>query len=152
RSNKVLVLAHANHRRRTIPRCHDLVWLINGDYRKRKNAGEFLDGPSHRFFQGRPVPVSVTRKVLLYEMSDNLGVGFSCELMAFFGELSLKGEVVFDNPVVYNHNPARAIPMRMRILFAGPAMGGPAGVANSIGAVKRLLTDDILEIAQFAFR
>ena len=40
--------------------------------------------------------------------------------------------------------------MRMGVLFRGPAMRGPAGVANAVGAVQRLQANDLFQIAQLA--
>jgi hypothetical protein len=41
--------------------------------------------------------------------------------------------------------------MGMGVFFGGTAVRGPAGVADAIGAVKRLLADDFFQIAQLAF-
>src|SRR6266581_1344602 len=41
--------------------------------------------------------------------------------------------------------------MRMRILLGGAAMSGPARMSNAVGAVQRLETDGLFEIAQLAF-
>jgi hypothetical protein len=39
----------------------------------------------------------------------------------------------------------------MRVLFTGAAMGGPAGVANAVGAINGIVPDDLFEVAQLAF-
>src|SRR5438874_2163653 len=49
------------------------------------------------------------------------------------------------------YNLAGAIAMRMGIFLGGAAMGGPAGVANAVGAVERLEANDLFQIAQLAF-
>src|SRR5581483_925643 len=43
-----------------------------------------------------------------------------------------------------------AITVRVGVLFSGAAMGGPAGVTDSINAGKRLRLDSLFQVAQFA--
>ena len=92
------------------------------------------------------------QEILLHQMGDDLGIGFGAELVAFFDELALQGEIVLDNAVMHDHDAAGAVAMGMSILFAGAAVRGPAGVANAIGAVEGLCADDFLQVPQLAFR
>src|SRR5579862_5216721 len=90
-------------------------------------------------------------QVLFDEMGDDLGVGLRAELVTFFDQLLLQAKIVLDDAVVHDDDLARAIAMRMGILFRGTAVGGPAGVADAVGAVERLQADDLFQIAQLAF-
>jgi hypothetical protein len=58
--------------------------------------------------------------------------------VAFFNQLLLELKIIFHDAVVHHHDLAGAVAMGMGILFRGPAMRGPAGVANPIASVERL--------------
>ena len=51
-----------------------------------------------------------------------------------FGDCSSRFEleVVLDDAVVDDDDPARAVAMRVRVLFGRPAVRGPAGVAEAV--------------------
>ena len=83
-------------------------------------------------------------------MSDDLGIRLGNERVSLSHQLLLEGKVVLHDSVVHHYDASCAVAMGMRILFRGAAMRGPARVANSVGAVHRLLTDDFFEIAQLA--
>ena len=55
------------------------------------------------------------------------------KLVALVRQLVLELEVVFDDAVVHHHDVARAIAMRMRVLFGGAAVRGPARVPDAVG-------------------
>src|SRR5262249_52137855 len=57
---------------------------------------------------------------------------------------------VFDDSVMYDDYPPGAITMRVRILFGGTAMSGPAGVPHAISPIQRPQSDGFFEIAQFS--
>ena len=76
---------------------------------------------------------------LLDEVGDDLGVGLGDELVALGGEFALQVEVVFDDAVVDDDDAAGAVAMGMGVLFGGPAVRGPAGVADAEGAVEGML-------------
>ena len=90
-------------------------------------------------------------EIFLDQVGDDFGVGFGDELVAFVDELSLQRQVVLDDAVVHHHDASGAIAMRMRVLFGGPAVRGPAGVADAVGAVERLQADGLFQVAQLAF-
>src|SRR5271168_2324771 len=50
---------------------------------------------------------------------------------------------------MHHHDPAGAISVRMGVLFGWPAVRGPAGVADAIGAMQRMLPDHLFQVAQF---
>ena len=78
----------------------------------------------HRFFQ-------VAAEVLLDQVGDDLGVGFSAEDVAFGFQLMLERQVVLDDAVVHHHQVALAIAVGVSILFGGAAMRGPPCVADA---------------------
>ena len=83
-------------------------------------------------------------------MRDHFGVGFGAKFVAFVDELLFQGDVVLHNAVVHHHDLAGAVAVGMRVLFGGTPMGGPAGVADAVGAVERLEADDLFQVAQLA--
>ena len=92
----------------------------------------------------------VTGVVFLDEMGDNFGVGFGDEIVALRAELVLQREIVLDDAIVDHDDVAGAIAVRVRVLFGGTAVRGPAGVADAVGAIHGIGTDGFFEIAQFA--
>ena len=89
--------------------------------------------------------------ILLDQVGDDFGIGFGGELVAFLDQLLLQGDVVLDDAVVHDDDLAGAIAMRMGVFFGGAAVGGPAGVADAVGAVERLQADGFFQVAQLAF-
>src|SRR5258707_1365155 len=71
--------------------------------------------------------------------------------MSFFHQLLFERDVILDDPVVHHDNFSGAIAMRMRVLFRGTSVSGPASVSDSVSAVERLQPDDLFQIAQLAF-
>jgi hypothetical protein len=79
---------------------------------------------------------SAARLISLDEVGDDFGVGFGDEDVALGDELGLEGEVVFDDAVVDDDERAGAVAVGVGVLFGGAAVGGPAGVADAVGAVE----------------
>ena len=73
------------------------------------------------------------------------------KLVAFFDQLLLQADVVLNDAVVHDDDLAGAVAMRMSVLFRGAAVGGPARVADAIGAIERLQADHLFQVAQLAF-
>ena len=59
-------------------------------------------------------------------------------------------KVILDDAVVDHHDVARAIAVRVRILFGGTSVRGPARVADAEGAFDRSGADGLFQVAQFA--
>jgi len=70
--------------------------------------------------------------------------------MSFTGELFFESEIVFNDSVVDHDDPAGAIPMRMGVFFRRTAVSRPARVANSVGPIEGIETDQVFKVAQFA--
>ncbi len=62
----------------------------------------------------------------------------------------LELEVVFDDAVVHDDEGAGAVAVGVGVLFGGAAVGGPAGVADAVGAVDGRFCDDGFEVAELA--
>ena len=65
-------------------------------------------------------------------------------------KLLLERQIILDDAVVHHHDVALAIAMRMRVLFGGTAVRGPARVADAVTAVHRILPDGLFQVAQLA--
>ena len=83
-------------------------------------------------------------------MGDDFGVGFAGEAVALGDELLLESQVVFDDAVVHDDERARAVAVRVGVFFGGAAVGGPAGVADAVGAVDRVVAENEIEVAELA--
>ena len=79
-------------------------------------------------------------------MRDDLGVGFGHKLVALRGEFALQLQIILDNAVMHNDDPPRAIPMRVRVLFRGPSVRGPAGVPDAEAAINGLLAQNLFQV------
>ena len=86
---------------------------------------------AHRGFQ-------VAVQILLDQVRDDFGVGLGDELVALGLKLLLERQIVLDDAVVHHHDVAGAVAMRVRVLFGGRAVRGPARVADAVGAVERI--------------
>ncbi len=64
----------------------------------------------------------------------------------------LSCEVVFDDAVVHDDEGSGAVAVGVGVLFGGAAVGGPAGVADAVGAVDGRGGDDGFEVAELAGR
>ena len=142
--HEVFVFAQADHHRRAIARGHDLARVLGGENRQRVDAVQPLDGLAHGVFQRAAV------HVLLDQVGDDLGVRLGDELVAFLFQFVLQLDVVFDDAVVHDDDLALAVAMRVGVFFGGPAVRGPARVAEAVDAVDGMLADGLLEIGQFA--
>ena len=91
-------------------------------------------------------------KLILDDVGDDLGVGFGEEVVALGDELVLEREIVFDDAVMHDDEGAGAIAVRVGVFFGGAAVGGPAGVSDSVSAVHGLVAEDSLKVAELAGR
>ncbi len=144
RRHKVLVVADPDHHRRSRARGHDLIGIGPRNHRQREHAGDLLDGRAHGFFQ-------IAVEVFLHQVRDHFRVRLGLENMALGLEELLQGQVVLDDPVVHHHHVALAIAVRVRVLFGGPPVRGPARVPDAVRPVHRVHADGVLEVAQLAF-
>src|SRR5213594_2561653 len=88
----------------------------------------------------RPSPT-----MTLDQVSEHLGVGLGPERVALAAQAVLDLEVVLEDSVVDDDEVAAAIGVGVRVLVRGPAVGGPARVADPERARHGALTQDPLE-------
>ena len=86
----------------------------------------------------------------LDEVRDDFRVGFSDELVPLALQFVLQIEIVLDDSVVHDDNLAGAVPVRVGVLFGGPAMGGPPRMPDAIFTADRMAVDDVFEAREFA--
>jgi hypothetical protein len=93
------------------------------------------------------------------QMRDDLDVGLGGEVRADGLELLLELHVVLHDPVDHDVHPVLGVVVRVRILFADPAVGGPAGVADAgrggrsqHGDAAAVVCDDRLQRCEVAHR
>ena len=89
-------------------------------------------------------------QVLFNQVGDDFGVGFRAKLVAFLDQFPLQGDIVLNDAVVDDNNLAGAVAMRVSILLSRATVGSPAGVADAVGAVERIETDHLFQVAQLA--
>ena len=121
-----------------------LFGIVGRDQHQREQAAHVEQRPPHRVLE------PVVFHLALDEVRDDLGVGLGDEGVSFLLELLLQIEVVLDDAVVDDDDPAGAVAVRMRVLFGRPAVRRPARVADAVLAVERLGRDHFLEPRQLA--
>ena len=118
--------------------------IVRGQQHDREQAAQPLHRPQHGVLEAVVLPL------LLDQVRDDLGVGLGDELVALALQLLLQLEVVLDDAVVNDDDPAGAVAMRVRVLFGGAAVRGPARVAEAVDAAERLVRDHLLEVRELA--
>ena len=86
--------------------------------------------PLHRAQHG--VLEAVVLPLGFDQVCDDFGIGFGDELVALRLQLALELEIVLDDAVVDDDDPAGAVAVGMGVLFGGPAMRGPPRVAEAV--------------------
>src|ERR1700730_7845460 len=144
--NKKFALADADHGRWSHTCRNDLVRVFRRHEHERVDAAQLFQRAAYGFFEWRGLGM------LLHQVRDDFGVGFRDELVSLALQLLFELQIVFDNAVVHDNDLAGAVAMRVRVLFGRSAMGGPARVADSVGALDRRFLENFFEIAQFSRR
>jgi hypothetical protein len=129
----------------------DLVRFGGGKNAEGECAGETLYGAADGYFEKDRFTGRIRVELdLLNEVGDDFGVGLGDELVAFFNELALEVEVVFDDAVVDDDDAAGAVAVGVGVFFGGASVGGPAGVADAVGTVERMFAQDLFEVDELA--
>ena len=126
-------------------RGHDLVRIGAGNHAQREYARQFL----HGFADG---VLQIAFVILFHQMRDHFGVRLGDELVPFELELMLQLQIILDDAVVHHDDVAGAIPVRVRVLFGGTPVRGPARVADAVRPIQRIHADRVFQISQFARR
>ena len=93
---------------------------------------------------------AVAAHLALHQVRHHLGVGLGNEPVALLLELALELQVVLDDAVVDDDEAARAVAVRMRVLFGGPSVRRPARVPEPVRAGHRFRGQHLLEIRELA--
>ena len=83
-------------------------------------------------------------------MGDDFGVGLREELVALGDEGRLELQVVFDDAVVHDDECSGAVAVWVGVLFGGAAVGGPAGMADAVGAFDGVSLENGGEVGELA--
>ncbi len=143
-ATKEFIFAEADDDRRSHSRGDNFLRIARGESDERVGAGHYLYGFENRLFEG------ASFENFSSEMGDDFGIRFGDELVAFFDELILQVEIVFDDSVVDDDDFARAIAVRVGIFLGGTAVRGPAGVADAVDAFERGDADGLFQVAQLS--
>ncbi len=144
RGDEELAVAKAHDDRRAVARRDDDVGVVGRDQHDRKQAAQLSQRAAH----GGLEPVAT--HLALHQVRDDLGVGLGDEPVALGFERGLEVEIVFDDAVVDDDEPAGAVPVWMRVFFGGAAVGGPARVAQAVAAGDRVGRQHLLEPGELA--
>ena len=118
-----LALAGRGHQGRVAAGADQGAGFVHADHHQGVGA---LDPAQRRPRRGGQITVVE----LLDEVGEHLGVGVAAELVAACDQLGAQLPVVLDDPVVDQLDAAVAVLVRMGVHHRGPAVGGPAGVAD----------------------
>ena len=123
-----LAVADAEHQRRRAPGGDDRPRLVGVGEHQREVA---LQPAQHGQHRGDEVAGGVTALVLAGDqVHGDLGVGVAGEFHARRFQLAAQCREVLDDPVVDDRDLAGGVAMRVGVAVGGPAVGGPAGVAQ----------------------
>ena len=150
-SNKVFVIAQADDEWRTVACSHDFVRFVDKNHGQGEDASEFLHGTANGVFQRGAMAIAGFEKMFFDQVSDDFGIGFRGELVAFLDQFLLQAEIVFHDAVMHDDDLAGAVAMRMSIFFGGTAVRGPARVTDAIGPFKGFEANRFFQVAQLAF-
>jgi hypothetical protein len=76
-------------------------------------------------------------------MRDDLRVGLGLEAVPLLFKLVLQLKIVLDDSVMYDDYLSSAVSMRMGIFFGWSAVCRPAGVAETVISVGRVVADNL---------
>jgi hypothetical protein len=143
RRHEILAVSQSHHHRRPRSRGHNLIRILARDHAQREHSRQL----PHRVAYGI---LQVAVVVLLHQVRDHFRVRLGAELVAFFHQLMLQRQIIFDDTVVHHHDVAMAVAMRMRVLLGRPPVRGPASMPDPVQPLQRIQLQDVFQIAQFA--
>ncbi len=138
-----LLVAESDDDGRTGAGGDNLVGIGAGNDTDRKDAPDLFKGGANGILE-------LAVEMLFNQVSEDFGIGFRLEDVAFGGQLFAESEVVLDDTVVYDDDFAFTVAMRMGVLFGRAAVRGPAGVPDAIMAGNRIGANRFFKVPQFA--
>ena len=121
---EALALAEPDDERDVHPRADDAIGMVGVHDADGIRAAHLVERQPHRVNE-------VARVLRLDEVHQHLGIGLRGESMALGHQAVLDLGVVLDDPVVDERELAAAVGVRVRVLVVGPAVGGPARMADA---------------------
>ncbi len=140
--DEILAVAQADHHRRAGARRDNFIRVGTRDHAESEDARQLPHSLAHCLFQ-------IAVVIFFHQVRDDLGVGLGDELVPLQLQLLLQAEIILDDAVVHDDDVARAIAVRMRVLFGRAPVRGPARVTDAIRAVDGVHADRVFQIAQF---
>ena len=144
RGDEDLAVADADHGRRAVLDDDDAVRVVGRERGHGVSPLELGHGRPHGLRER-------AAEMLLEQVGDDLGVGLGPEDVPLGPQPLLQVQVVFDDPVVDDDDPAGAVLVGMGVLLARTAVGGPAGVAEPGGRRDRGFGQPDFELPDLAF-
>ena len=123
--------------------------ILSGSLREMTLSANTPVSCSHRVAHG---VFQIAVEIFLDQVRDHFGIGLGAEAWPSSMKLVLERQIILDDAVVHHHDVAVAIAMRMRVFLGGPAVRGPARVADAVGALDRIQPQRVFQVAQLARR
>ena len=143
-ATKNSLVAEPDDDRRTVADGDNLVGVVRRNQHERKQAAHVEQRTPHRVLE------PVVLHLALDQVRDDLRVRLGDEDVPFLLQLALQIEVVLDDPVVDDDDPAGAVAMRVRVLLGRPSVRRPARVADAVLAVHGVHRDRLLQPRELA--
>ena len=124
---------------------HDGIGVVRMHHRQRERS-------AHPAQCGPDRPHDALRRgggqVGLDEVGQDLGVGLGLEVVAVGDQLVGQLDVILDDAVVDQCQAAGAVGVRVGVVFVGPPVGGPPGVPDAGGRVRRCVVGAFGEVVE----
>ena len=132
RRDEEFAVAQADDDRRPVPDGDDFFGIVGRDEHQREQAAHQQERPAHGVLE------AVVFHLALDQVRDDFGIGLGDERVALPLKLLLQIEIVLDDAVVNDDDLARAVAVRVRVLFGGPAVRRPPRMADAVVAGDRV--------------
>ena len=136
-------VAVTDRQRRSVAGADHQIVLTREDESERERTAQLRQRRPHRFDR-----LDALLEQVIYEMQNDLGIGFGLEDRPVLLEPFAQLPEIFDDAVV-NHGDAIG-GVRMRVVLGRLAVGGPAGVPDPDMALERFGIEPLFEILQLA--
>src|SRR2546425_13365842 len=119
-----------------------LLGVGTGNHGQGKGALKLGHGLAHGGSQ-------ISVQVAFDQVGDHLSVGVAGKDVARCTEPLFQRRIVLDDSVMRHRDAPRAIAVGVCIALTWPAVGGPTGMANAVGALRWSRGEQLFELCQF---
>ena len=147
---KVFALAHPEHQRTAPPRPDQQIRDIAVHHRNPVCPVHLAQGQTHRLDKMIRRGFAELDGVFADEMGQHLGVGFGLKNVPLTLQFGAELEVIFDDPVVHQHDASALVGMRVGVLASHGAVRGPAGMGDAAIAVHRFVDHQLRQVLDAA--